>query len=376
MSDFAEFWDGLGYDSYALLLLLVLFLVYVIYLIYKSVVILSKDKVTPFDGGRGVSVIITSNNKADYLRENLEYFLKQNYSDFEVIVVDECSEDDTQDVLADFQKQYPNLRTTRIFPDTKFHCTKKIAINIGVLAATYDILLFSEINCRPASMDWIKTMQSYFDQNTAVAVGFTNYMQKGEIINIKRLFRFLRFLKMLLLVKSGSNVLGDGCNMAYRKRYYIENRGYTRNSQIYMGYDSEMVQALSRKGKVKVVKDDSAYMIINTARKKTWMEDFSYYYSNKREWPVLSVMKADVEVVIKYIIYLLSFYLIFVGILYKYVAALALLTFLIDFITINIYANHLKQKKLFLTSFIVTSMGLAYRLRYNVYSILTGKKWR
>lgn len=76
----------------------------------------------------------------------------QAYDKFEVIVVDECSEDDTQDVLAEIQKDYPQLRSTRIFPDTKFRFTKKLAINIGVLAAKYDILLFSEINCRPATM--------------------------------------------------------------------------------------------------------------------------------------------------------------------------------------------------------------------------------
>ena len=62
----------------------------------------------------------------------------QAYDNFEVIVVDECSEDDTQDVLTEIQKDYPQLRCTRIFPDTKFRFTKKLAINIGVLAAKHE----------------------------------------------------------------------------------------------------------------------------------------------------------------------------------------------------------------------------------------------
>lgn len=117
-----------------------------------------------------MSVIITSHNNAEYLRQNLPSFLMQAYDNFEVIVVDECSEDDTQDVLAEIQKDYPQLRSTRIFPDTKFRFTKKLAVNIGVLAAKHDILLFSEINCRPFSVHWVKTMESYFDKNTAVVV--------------------------------------------------------------------------------------------------------------------------------------------------------------------------------------------------------------
>ncbi len=53
-----------------------------------------------------------------------------------------------------------------------------------------------------------------------------------------------------------------------------------------------------------------------------------------------------------------------------------LLTFLMDFVTLNIYLKHLKQKKLFLTSFIISSIGFLYRWYYNVNSIFTNKKWR
>lgn len=79
------------------------------------------------------------------MKENLCFFLEQDYPDFEVIVVDECSEDNTQEVLAEMQQKYPHLRTTRIFPETKFRSTKKIAINIGILAARHDILLFLKL---------------------------------------------------------------------------------------------------------------------------------------------------------------------------------------------------------------------------------------
>ena len=40
------------------------------------------------------------------MRQNLEAFLKQDYPSFEVVVVDECSEDETQEVLSELQKKY------------------------------------------------------------------------------------------------------------------------------------------------------------------------------------------------------------------------------------------------------------------------------
>ncbi len=376
MAEWIEFWDLLGDKGYIFAAVVFFFCCHIFYVIFRSLVILSKNKEKTAESEQGVSLIITSNNKADYLKENLEAFLTQDYSKFEVIVVDDCSEDDTQDILVRFQQQYPNLRITRIFPDTKFRCTKKLAINIGVLAANYDVLLFSEIDCVPVSPNWIRTMQAHFDPKTAVVLGYANYTTDNKSNRIWRYFRFLRFLKLMMLVRSGCHVMGEGCNMAYRKAFYLEKRGYSRNSQIYMGYDSEMVKELSQKGKVKIVKEKEAYVWIKNDRRKVWMEDYAYYYTGKREWSFLTIIKSEIDVIIRFFFYVLSFYLIFSCILYKYMILFILLTFLMDFVMINVYMRHLGQRKLFITSFVVTTIGFAYRCYYDVYSIFTSKKWR
>lgn len=376
MVDFSEFWDGLGCNRYVLVLVAGLFCYHLICIIYKSVIVMSKSSFLTDKRTQGVSVIITSDNKAEYLQKNLEGFLNQDYPNYEVIVVDECSEDETQEVLAELQQKYSHLRTTRIFPDTKFRSTKKIAINIGVLAAKHDILLFSEINCVPETSHWVEAIQSCFDSNTSVVLAFANYEPGKGNISIRRYFRFLRFVKMLLLVKGGMNVMGEGCNMAYRKSYYIEKRGFSKNSQIYMGYDNEMVGQLAQKGCVKVVKDADARILIKDERRKTWIEDYSYYYAIKKTWPFVVQLKANFGFILEFLLYGFSFYLIFAGVLYKYVALLVLLTFVIDFIVTNLYLRHLTQKKLFLTSFIVNSLGLFYKCYFSIYSMFTSKKWR
>lgn len=151
MNNFVDFWVGLGYNGWLFLLLILLFFAHLIMIILRSTVLTTKKRPATVEPEEGVSVIITCSNKAELLKQNLEAFLTQEYPKYEVIVVDECSEDETQDVLSDLQQKYPHLKTTRIFPETKFRRTKKIAINIGVLAAQYDVLLFSEINCKPGS---------------------------------------------------------------------------------------------------------------------------------------------------------------------------------------------------------------------------------
>lgn len=223
MESLRVFWGELEAFRYGVILLFVLTLTYIYHVIRRCVIVSRKVKPIDKQEHEGVSVIITSHNNAECLRRNLPSFLMQAYDNFEVIVVDECSEDDTQDVLTEIQKDYPQLRCTRIFPDTKFRFTKKLAINIGVLAAKHDILLFSEINCRPSSMYWVKTMESYFDENTAAVVGFANYDFTEQNVRNSRMFRFLRFIKMMVMVKNKKYIFGDGCNMAYRKSYYKDS---------------------------------------------------------------------------------------------------------------------------------------------------------
>lgn len=119
-------------------------------IILRSTVLTTKKRPATVEPEEGVSVIITCSNKAELLKQNLEAFLTQEYPKYEVIVVDEGSEDETR-------MFYPICNRNTAFEDypdfseTKFRRTKKIAINIGVLAAQYDVLLFSEINCKPGS---------------------------------------------------------------------------------------------------------------------------------------------------------------------------------------------------------------------------------
>lgn len=368
-------WEQLEGYRYVVVALLVLLLIYIFYIVRRSVIVLRKEKEVMKQENEGVSVIITSHNNADLLKRNLPSFLMQHYDNFEVIVVDECSEDDTQDVLAEIQKDYPQLRFTRIFPDTKFRFTKKLAINIGVLAAKHDILLFSEINCRPATVSWVSRMQVCFDKKTAAVVGLANYDPDEHHARGQRVFRFLRFLKMMV-TKNKKYILGDGCNMAYRKSYYLKNRGFSKDSQSYLGYDSDMVRELSKFGTIKATKDPDTYMIIDKDDKKGEINEISYYYASKMRLPVVERVQMDGDMVVRLFFYGVAMCLIIFGVYPVYVLSIVSGVFLIDIILLNICARCLKQRKIFLTSFIISTIGIVYRWYWNGYSLFNRRKWR
>ncbi|NCX96873.1 MAG: glycosyltransferase, partial [Chitinophagia bacterium] len=87
---------------------------------------------------QGVSIVICAKNEADNLRKHLPRILTQNYSNnnvllYEVIVVNDCSDDATHEVLAALKKQYPHLHEIVITPDTQRTVVgKKFALSTGV----------------------------------------------------------------------------------------------------------------------------------------------------------------------------------------------------------------------------------------------------
>ena len=79
-----------------------------------------------------VSIIICARNEDDNLTEFLPKVLTQNYSEFEVIVVNDCSNDNTENVIDEFAKIFPNLKKATIKEDDYYKHGKKYAVLIGI----------------------------------------------------------------------------------------------------------------------------------------------------------------------------------------------------------------------------------------------------
>ncbi len=96
-----------------------------------------------------VSVIICARNEAENLEKHLPAFLAQDYPDYEIVVVNDCSTDHTEEVLMNLKVDHPHLRYTSIQPDRKFTHGKKLAVTVGIKAARHEHLLLSDADCYP-----------------------------------------------------------------------------------------------------------------------------------------------------------------------------------------------------------------------------------
>jgi glycosyltransferase involved in cell wall biosynthesis len=193
---------------------------------------------------QSVSIIICARNEAENLRIFLPVVLEQDYPDFEVIVVNDCSEDNSYDVLGNYLMKYPNLKISTINKDSKFTHNKKFAQFIGIKAAKNEILLFTDADCKPESDKWLEGMASHFDDTTSFVLGYGGYLNKKGLLN-----KFIRYdcmtigMQYLGLAIRGIPYMGVGRNLAYRRSVFFANKGYGAHNHIISGDDDLFVNS-------------------------------------------------------------------------------------------------------------------------------------
>lgn len=190
-----------------------------------------------------VSIIICARNEQDNLEKNLPLILEQNYPDFEVVVVNDCSVDDSHLVLRELSSRYKHLKVVAINEHERFKHGKKFAVTLGIKAASNEFLLLTDADCRPSSGLWLKRMQQNFSNDqTEIILGYSPYQRLGGFVNMLICFEtFYTALNYLSFALSGSPYMGVGRNMAYKKSLFFRGKGFASHMHIPSGDDDLFV---------------------------------------------------------------------------------------------------------------------------------------
>ncbi len=189
-----------------------------------------------------VTIIICARNELHNLQKNLIPILSQDHNDFEVIVVNDCSNDGSNWFLQDLAVEYANLKVVTINDHPRFKHGKKFAATLGIKASKNENMIFTDADCVPASDQWLKMMQSNFKGNTEIVLGYSPYERRGGILN-----RFIRFetfytaLNYLSFALSGIPYMGVGRNMGYKKSLFFKGKGFASHMHILSGDDDLFV---------------------------------------------------------------------------------------------------------------------------------------
>jgi cellulose synthase/poly-beta-1,6-N-acetylglucosamine synthase-like glycosyltransferase len=179
--------------------------------------------------------------------------LNQAYPDYEVIVVNDCSEDSTFEVLGELLPQYPRLKVSTVTKDPKFSHSKKFAQFIGIKAAKNDILLFTDADCKPESDKWLEGMVSHFNDKTSFVIGYGGYIRTRGLLN-----RYIRYdtmtvaLQYLGMAIRGLPYMGVGRNLAYRRSVFFDKKGFGSYKDVVSGDDDLFVNAYATRANTSV----------------------------------------------------------------------------------------------------------------------------
>lgn len=193
-----------------------------------------------------VSIIICARNEADNLKENLPLILDQNYTDFEVVVVNDHSVDETEDLLNEWKYAYHNLKFVNLTDDNTFMEGKKFGVTMGIKGATHNRLLFTDADCRPASKNWLRLMQAEMKDERKIVLGYGAYNKMPGLLN--KLIRFDTFsiaFQYMAYALAGVPYMGVGRNMAYTKDLFFKTKGFIKHRNISSGDDDLLVNEVA-----------------------------------------------------------------------------------------------------------------------------------
>ncbi|MCS6991792.1 MAG: glycosyltransferase [Chitinophagales bacterium] len=218
-----------------------------------------------------LSVIICAHDEVRRLQKNLPAVLEQKYPEFEVIVVNDQSNDDSEIVLMQLQLQYPHLQVRHIRNQTQHLRGKKYPLTIGMRAARYNHVVLTDADCAPASDHWLRDMAAGFAAGKDIVLGYAPYRKAPGLLN-----RFIRFetcfsaMQFLSFALAGFPYMGVGRNLAYRKQIFFDFNIYSKYPSLLSGDDDLLVNQAAHAGNVAVQINPSSF--VYSPAKQTYEE--------------------------------------------------------------------------------------------------------
>ena len=216
-----------------------------------------------------VSIIVCAHDEAENLKELIPALLSQDHPAFEVIVVDDRSNDSTFDFLIAETAKDHRLRMVHVNRTPPHANSKKYALTLGIKAARYEWILLTDADCRPEGNGWISSMSSQFSDNINFVLGYSPYLKKPGILNafvrFEALLTGIQYISFALL---GNPYMGVGRNMAYRRSRFLEVKGFNNILSVTGGDDDLFVNQHAR-GKNTTVCIGAETQILSVA-KTSW----------------------------------------------------------------------------------------------------------
>jgi biofilm PGA synthesis N-glycosyltransferase PgaC len=319
---------------------------FIYWFIYRRLAFFVNDKSKAKE--EAVSVIICARNESVRLRKFLPVVLEQEFGKYEVIVVDDCSWDESGIVLEEISKKYSHLKIVTIKEQEKYRHGKKFALTLGIKAAAHDFLLLTDADCRPASLQWLAKMVSNFSAEKEIVLGYGAYEKQPGFLNKLIRFDTLHSAMQYLSAAIGGNAyMGVGRNLAYKKPVFFRSKGFAKHNHVLSGDDDLFVNENATNKNVAIEIDPSSFTCSESKQKfSEWMKQKARHMSTAKYYRSSQKFSLVVKNGVNILFYLLLIALICLRFDWRYLLSLYMVSLLARFPIIYKISHKLKEKDL------------------------------
>jgi Glycosyltransferases, probably involved in cell wall biogenesis len=224
-----------------------------------------------------VSVVVCAKDAIEYLKDLVPMLLHQDYPDYEIVIVNDCSDDDTEEYLKDLERNEPKIKPVQLLQNLNFFSGKKFPLSMGIKSAQHDLLILTDADCLPSNDQWLRSMVNCYGKNTEIVLGYGPYEKLKGTLN--RLIRFDTLhvaVQYFSLALSGNPYMGVGRNLSYRKSLFYKNKGFISHYNIPSGDDDLFISQVATKRNTEVC-IDSVNRITSTPK-----QSFASWVRQKR----------------------------------------------------------------------------------------------
>ncbi|MCX6135761.1 MAG: glycosyltransferase [Ignavibacteriales bacterium] len=199
-----------------------------------------------------VSVIVAARNEEENIGFLLDHLVRQDYPDFEVIIVNDRSTDQSTSIVERFQQQYPFVRLINVDSVPYDMPPKKNALAQGVASSKGEILCFTDADCFPPPQ-WVSSIVAAFDHETGLVAGYSPYSAPLTTNGTRSqgalwLRKFIEYEEFKGATWAAGAIgmkkawLCTGRSLAYRRVVYDELGGFERIKRSVSGDDDLFLQ--------------------------------------------------------------------------------------------------------------------------------------
>lgn len=193
--------------------------------LYGRFVFRKEKKPVPVDDLPPVSVVLTARDESHLLIKSLPVLLSQDYPNYEVVVVNDNSIDETADLVNEFKNNYTNLHYVDLTSSISNIRGRKFPLALGIKAANNEIVVLTDASSIPASPYWLQHIAGRFTRKTRVVYGGVSVVRKPGLLNA--LMRYDAVRNMIIAFSytlAGMPVMANGRNLAYTRTLFLENK--------------------------------------------------------------------------------------------------------------------------------------------------------